>query len=177
MIKISLLIAAFTILIFLTGTAGAHCPLCTVGAAAAAGGAVWLGVSKLVVGLFVGAFAVSMGFWISRKIKKSYIPFQKALIIVLSFVLTILPLLPTISSQPYPLYITLFGDYGSLFNRVYLINASLLSSLIGGVIVAFSPKISSILTKSRRGKKIPFQGVIITLSLLLIIGIIIQISL
>ena len=39
----------------------AHCPLCTVGAGAAAAGAIWLGVSKVVVALFIGGFAMSMG--------------------------------------------------------------------------------------------------------------------
>ena len=49
--------------IFLVRFISAHFPLCTIGAGAAAGAAVWLGVSKVVVALFIGGFAMSMGMW------------------------------------------------------------------------------------------------------------------
>lgn len=151
----------------------AHCPLCTAGAAVAAGGAVWLGVSKVVVSLFIGAFAVSMGFWFSNVLKKQYIPFQRLIIILASFLLTVIPILPIISSLS-PLYISLTGDYGSLLNRTYLLNLSLFGSIFGGLIVCSTPSISNKITKLRKGKIIPFQGVILTFILLLIIGAIIQ---
>lgn len=151
----------------------AHCPLCTIGAAAAAGGAAYLGVSQIVIGLFIGGFAVSIGWWISRLIKKKYIPFQKTLIILFSFATTILPLL-MILNETRPFYISLAGDYGSFLNRTYLINMFLVGSIIGGIIVSITPWMSNQLTKLRHGKMIPFQGVILTLLLLLIIGVIIQ---
>ena len=44
--------------IFMVDEVLAHCPLCTAGAAVAVGGAAWLGVSKIIIGLFIGAFAV-----------------------------------------------------------------------------------------------------------------------
>ena len=64
--------------IFLAKLISAHCPLCTIGAGAAAAGAVWLGVSKVVVALFIGAFAMSMGMWFPKIIKKKYVPFYYA---------------------------------------------------------------------------------------------------
>ena len=67
------------ITIFLIETISAHCPLCTIGAGAAAAGAVWLGVSKVVVALFLGGFAMSMGMWFARVLdkKKRFIRYQR----------------------------------------------------------------------------------------------------
>lgn len=153
----------------------AHCPLCTIGAAAAAGGAMWLGVDKIVIGLFIGAFAVSIGFVISKLIKKQYVPFQKSILILLSFVTTILPLLPLLKSI-YPVYISLIGDYGSLLNRTYILNLFLIGSILGGLIVFITPWLSSKLTSIRLGRTMPYQGTTITLLLLLVIGAILQIA-
>ena len=151
----------------------AHCPLCTVGVAAAAGGAAWLGVSKVVIGLFVGAFAVSTGWWVSKLIKKEYIPHQRFWIIILSFVLTVIPIYP-ILSQVYPLFISWGGEYGSIFNRTYVLNLALVGTILGGGIVFITPWVSGKISSLRRGKIIPFQGVILTLSLLIILGIVLQ---
>jgi hypothetical protein len=151
----------------------AHCPLCTVGAAAAAGGAMYLGVNTIVVGLFIGAFAVSTGWWISRALKKEYFSGQKWALIVLSFLLTIIPIMPLIPGIT-PLYISMMGDYGSLLNRTYLLNNFLLGSLVGGTIVSSTPWMSSKLTNLRKGKMLPFQRVILTLALLVVVGVIIQ---
>ncbi|MBR9704577.1 hypothetical protein GOV12_04140 [Candidatus Pacearchaeota archaeon] len=169
-----LIFVPFIFLIFLIEGVLAHCPLCTIGAAAVAGGAVWLGVSKVVVSLFIGAFAVSMGLWFGRIIKKTYIPFQKTSIVLLSFILTIIPLL-SIMSYPYPLYIALWGGYGTLFNSTYVIDLSIFGSLFGGLIMGISPTINKKITKLRKGKHIPYQGIIISLLSLIIIGGIIQI--
>ena len=146
----------------------AHCPLCTIGAGAAAAGAVWLGVSKVVVALFVGAFAMSMGMWFSKIPKKRYVPFQKTLIVALIFLTTVLPLLPIFKAIG-PLYLPFIGDYG----LTYAINYSLISSLFGGMLVFISPFLSKKINE-KRGKSMPFQGMILTLSLLLIIGALIQ---
>ena len=158
--------------VFLVKFISAHCPLCTVGAGAAAAGAVWLGVSKIVVALFIGGFAMSMGMWFSRIPKKKYIPFQKTLIILAIFFTTVLPLLPLFTAIG-PLYLSFIGEYG----KTYAVNYSLASSLLGGLLVFISPAISKKLTKARKGKIIPYQGTILTLSLLIILGILIQFSL
>jgi len=159
---------AFLLVLFIKNVS-AHCPLCTVGVGAAAAGAVWLGVSKVVVALFIGAFAMSMGMWFSKIPKKKYIPFQKTLIVLAIFLTTVLPLLPLFTAIG-PLYLSFIGEYG----KTYAVNYSIVSSLFGGVLVFISPAISKKLSKLRKGKTIPFQGVIITLSSLIIIGGIIQ---
>lgn len=161
------------LLIFLTPllvkTVSAHCPLCTIGAGAAAAGAVWLGVSKIVVAMFIGAFAMSMGMWFVKKIKKRYIPLQKTLIIAVIFATTVLPLMPMFSAIG-PLYLSFIGEYGT----TYAFNYSWASVLLGGVVVLVSPSINNKIKEKRNGKGIPFQGILITFSLLALFGLIIQ---
>ena len=157
-------------------SAYAHCPLCTVGAAAAAGGAAWLGVSKIVIGVFIGAFAVSIGWWVSNLIKRQYIPFQRPLIILFSFATTVFPLLSLeVMRSNYPLLITLAGDYGFLLNRTYILNLFFIGSVIGGLLVSITPWLSSRLTMVRHGKMIPYQGIMLTFALLIISSSIIEI--
>lgn len=149
----------------------AHCPLCTIGAGAAAGAAVWLGVSKIVVALFIGAFAMSMGMWFARWAdkKKKIIPFQKTVIVTVVFLTTLLPLMPLFSTIG-PLYIPFLGEYGT----TYAINYALVSGFFGGLVVFCTPSISRGITKLRKGKIFPFQGTALTLTLLLILGGVIQ---
>src|SRR3989338_1201458 len=140
------------IFVLLAGQVRAHCPLCTAGAAVAAGGAVWLGVNEAVVGIFIGAFAVSMGLWFSRIIKRKFIPFQKTAIVLLSFLTTVIPMLALFNSSIYPLYLSYFGDYGSLFNRTYVINLFLVFSILGGILTTMTPMLSRKLSQIRQGK-------------------------
>lgn len=150
----------------------AHCPLCTLGAAAAAGGAAYLGVSSPVIGLFIGAFAVSIGIWIAKLIKKRYIPFQQSILVAISFITTVVPI-NAILSDTRPLFISWIGKYGTTL----AVDLFLIGSILGGLIVALAPAISSKITKIRNGKMIPYQGIMITFSILILIGIIIQIML
>lgn len=160
-------------LILLSKGVYAHCPLCTIGAAAVAGGAAYYGVNQLVIGLFIGGFAISMGMWIARLIKKKYVPFQTILIVLISFFTTILPLLP-LMKEVAPLYISLFGGYGTLLNRTYVINLFFIGSIPGGIMVGIAPWLSKKITSLRKGKRMPFQGIMITLLLLIIAGVILQ---
>lgn len=151
----------------------AHCPLCTMGAAAVAVGAAWYGVKTVIIGLFIGAFAVSMGYWISNMIKRQFIPFQRSSIILLSFVTTIIPLLSVIKDVT-SFYVSFAGDYGSLLNRTYLINIFLVGSIFGGILVVLAPLISNKITQLRNGKILPFQGTILTILMLVVASIILQ---
>lgn len=159
---------------FFVKSVNAHCPLCTAGAAAAAGGAAWLGVNNAVIGIFIGAFAISTGWWISNIIKKNYVPFQRQVIIAVSFATTIPPLMPLIKGV-YPVLISIAGDYGSLLNRTYIINAFLMGSLIGGLIVSITPWLSKKITAARKGSTLPYQGITLTFILLVITGVFFQI--
>jgi len=154
----------------------AHCPLCTVGVAAAAGGAKFLGLNDGVIGIFVGAFAVSTGWWVSGLIKKKYIPHQRPFFITLSFIGTVAPLFVLFKGF-YPLYLSIWGDYGtSLLNRVYLVNIFLVGSLLGGLVVIISPWISKRFSRII-GKTFPFQLIGVTFAILLLLGAIMQVVL
>jgi len=153
--------------------ARAHCPLCTVGAAAAAGGAAYLGVDKAVIGIFLGAFAVSTGWWIARMIKKQFIPYQLPALVVFSFLSTILPVIPLLKDI-HPWYVAIAGPYGSLLHSTYVIDWFVIGAIVGGAIVCITPWLSQRLTKLRKGKFIPYQGIILTFVLLLLSGIIVQ---
>ena len=170
--KLFFLLFAIPLIIFLSKNVMAHCPLCVVGAGAAGAAAMWLGVNKVVVALFLGAFAMSMGMWFARIIKKKYIPLQNFLIVALIFFTTVLPLMPLFKALG-PLYFSFIGDYGT----TYVFNYSLAGSFFGGLIVLSAPSISKAITKKRNYKTFPFQGTLLTLALLIIVGILIQISL
>ena len=149
----------------------AHCPLCTIGTAAAAGGAAYLGVSNAAIGIFIGAFAVSIGWWFGRVIKKQFIPYQKPALIGFSFVTTVWPMMAFLSDI-HPLYLSWLGSYGTTL----AIDMFLIGSLIGGIIVSLTPWVSKRITALRNGKMIPFQGILLTLCLLLVAGTIVQIA-
>jgi len=153
------------VLLLLPAAVRAHCPLCTLGAGAMVIGAQYYGVHDAVLGVLIGAFAVATGWWASRWrwLKKERIPYQKWVIVIAAFLLTIIPIKPMFTAIA-PLYISLAGGYGTLLNRTYIINWYLFGSLIGGVIVAFTPLLSKIITKLRH-KALPFQGILLTLTL------------
>lgn len=158
--------------VLLAETVRAHCPLCTMGVAAVAGGSVYFGVNKAVIGLFIGAFAVSTGWWAASWIKKTYVPHQKWLIIVSAFFLTVIPLLPIVKEVK-PLYLPWIGTYGTTLS----VNVALVTSIVGGLIVALSPALSKKISGLREGKILPFQGVVLTLVLLIVMGGLIQLVL
>lgn len=166
-----ILILFFFLLVF-TGYASAHCPLCTAGAGVAAAGAAYLGVAKPVLGLFIGALGVSMGWWMAKKIPKKYIPYQKEVVTIASFLLTIVPILPVVGQQK-AFFIGLAGSYGSLLHNTYMYDISFLTSVIGGLVVTFSPSISGKITEIR-GEHIDYQGIIVTFTALLVLGLVIQ---
>lgn len=169
--KISILIL-FSTLIFTPITALAHCPLCVAGAGVLAIFATSIGVSTTVVGLFIGAFALALGIWISRSIKKKYFKFQDSLVSIIIFISTIVPIMPLIEEYR-PLYISFYGKYGTLLHNTYSINLYILGAVLGAIILFVSPYLSRSLTKVK-GKKLPFQSMIITFSFLIIIGLLLQ---
>lgn len=148
----------------------AHCPLCTVGAGLAAVLAVSFGVSTASVGVFVGAFAIAIGLWIGKILPKQYIRFQIELLAVLSFLLTIFPILPIMDSGYFSLYIGWLGEYGTTF----ALNRFLVGSVVGAVLMFLAPLASRALTRVRAGRRFSYQGIVIAFSLLVIGALIFQ---
>lgn len=151
----------------------AHCPLCTIGAAAAAGGAAYFGVDQAVIGLFIGAFAISIGSWTGRVIKRQFLRWQKEILMAASFLLTVIPILG-LMDQVHALPVLLAGEYGGWLNRTYLLNSFLVGSVIGGAMVVVSPSLSAWVTGLRR-KQIAYQGIMITFALLVVWAAILQV--
>ena len=176
-----LMAAMLALPILLMGTVKAHCPLCTIGAGAAAAGAVYLGVSPAVVAIFIGAFAMSMALWSStwlkkKVLKKQYIPFQSELIILGVFLSTVIPIVPMLMLLK-GFNIFLYGAYGGLLNRSYMLNVSWVTSLLGAGIVLVSPSLNRKIKKKRNGKGFAFQGIVLTILLLVIAGGVLQLYL
>jgi len=154
-------ILVLLVLLFLIPAVYAHCPLCTAAVGAAAVSAKYYGMDLSIIGIFIGAFGVSTGLWIGLKIK-NYFKFQLPVIVLLSFLLTALPLL-YISDEHIYLPVLWIGSAGSFFNKVYWIN----KILFGGIIGALASVLAYLLhvhVKKIRGKVLfPFQGVVFTI--------------
>ena len=145
----------------------AHCPLCTGAVGAAAIGAKYYGLDESIIGIFIGAFSISTGLWIGRKIKKEYIRFQLPLIVILSFLLTVIPLL-AVSKEPVYLPVLIAGASGSLLNKVYWVNKILLGSIIGTFITLFGYWLHLFIKRINGKVLFPFQGITLTIFLLAI---------
>tara|TARA_Y100000310_G_scaffold298918_1_gene333317 strand:+ start:165 stop:695 length:531 start_codon:yes stop_codon:yes gene_type:complete len=166
-----LLITSVLVFVFNILTVTAHCPLCTIGAVAAAGGAAYFGVSISAIGVFLGGFGVSMGWWIGNHIKKKFIPYQKPILILVSFLTTVIPLIPLLKEY-HGVYVPFFGEYGSTISiEVFSIGA-----VVGGIIVCITPFLSKKITDLRKNQ-LPFQGIVLTFILLLLTSIIFHIVL
>ena len=151
----------------------AHCPLCTAGAGIVALGAYWLGVEAITIGVALGAFATAMGLWFGRLIKRQFIPRQQLVIAALSWILTLFPLRKLFADYA-SWYVDWSGEYGSLFNRTYAVNLFLVGAIVGTVIIVISPAISRKITNWRGGRQWPFQGIILTFLLIIVVAAIIQ---
>lgn len=156
------------VLALLPNTVLAHCPLCTAGAGILAVLAASLGVSSVVVGILIGAFSLALGLWIAKAVKKQYIPYQEQILTILIFLGTVIPIMPLIQHYA-PLYVPFIGEYGT----TYTFNLYILGVIIGTLVMYFAPFISKVITTLRR-KQMPFQGVTITLVLLIVTSVIAQ---
>ncbi len=157
------------------GGALAHCPLCTIGAGVVAVAAAKFGISIPVIALFTGAFAAAIGAWIARLIKWK-IPHKETILVLLSYITTMVPLQPLIGEQFTSIPVYIMGNYGSILNKTYLINLYYTMSMIGAVIILLMPHISKkFTTLTKRENPLPYQGIILTFATLIVIGAIIQV--
>ena len=150
----------------------AHCPLCTVGAGFLAAAAASIGVSAAVLGVLIGAFALALGLWAAKGIKSKRIRHQDTAVSLGVFLATILPIMPLIRDYR-GVYIPFLGEYGI----TYAVNLYLLGVLIGAVLLFSAPHMSRLLTRIRKGQTWPFQGVSVTLLLLIIGAVAVQVVL
>jgi len=152
----------------------AHCPLCTVGAGALAIFAASIGISSVVIGVMIGGFAVALSTWLAKLPKKQYIPYQYVILATIIFLGTIIPIMPLVKDYG-PFYVKIAGQYGSLLHNTYTINLFIVGSILGGIIMIIAPSISRYVIKLRKGNTIPYQGISISLSLLVVTSLVIEI--
>ncbi len=150
----------------------AHCPLCTIGAGGAALLAAYLGISAAPVGVFVGAFGLAVGLWTAKLIRRKLFRGQDNAIGVLSFASVVIPVMP-LMDQYGSLYLPWMGEYG----RTFLIDKFLAGSIIGALLLWASPWVSRRLALARGGRMIPFQGMAITLVLLVAASALLEVTL
>ena len=159
------------IFVELTPSVYAHCPICTAAVGAAAISAKYYGLDISTIGLLIGAFGISTGLWIGLKVSKRYFKFQLPTIVAASFFLTVIPLL-YISNDTIYFPLLLFGQSGSVLNKVYWIDKLFFGSFIGGLATLFAYSIH-IYVKKQNGKVLfPFQGVAVTIFFLAVSGLI-----
>lgn len=161
-------VALTAVMLVLPLSVSAHCPLCTAGVGLAALAAYKIGVSGLTVGLLIGAFAIALGLWLAKIIKKKVLPAQNQIVAITSWLITVLPL-QSILAEYTSIYISSIGQYGSW----YPINLFLVGSFLGAILVYLADPLSLWLT-SVRGKKFPFQTMIITITLVIIASLLTQ---
>lgn len=157
---VTTLVGLASIPILFSNTVRAHCPLCSAGAGGAAALASALGIGLAVVGVFVGAFGVATGLLTARYLEGQYLSYQDQLValgVALAIVLPVLPLM----NETVPVYLSLVGEYGTMFNRVYLVNTYLVGVVVGTVVTYSMPAVSGWLSELR-GSTVPFQGFTLT---------------
>lgn len=168
--KIILLVFASLFLFMSLPLAYAHCPLCTAAIGAAAVSAKYYGLDASIIGLLIGAFGVSTGLWFGLKIKKQYFEYQLSVIVLASFLLTVIPLL-YVSSDSIYLPLLLFGKAGTLLNKVYWVNKILFGSIIGALVTLTAFLAHNYIKKINGRVLFPFQGIVITIAVLTVSGI------
>ena len=157
----------FIFLFFILGISfvSAHCPLCAGAVGVAAVGASYMGIDNSIVGLFVGAFSISTGIWFAKKIKKKYFKFQSFSLVLSSFLLTVIPSAKVVNDLSYFKFV-LFG-----LNKIYFIDKILVGSIIGALITLFALYLHNKIKQINGKVLIPYQGVFLTLILLIMISI------
>ena len=154
--------------------ARAHCPLCTGAVAAVAVGAKYYGFDLAIIGLFVGAFGISTGLWIGRKIKREYFKFQLWTIVLLSFLLTVIPI-KALGGEDIYIPVRLLGEIGSMFNKIYWMDRLFFGSILGGILSVSAFGVHNTVKKYNKGNVLfPFQGIAFTVGALVIAGVIIE---
>ncbi len=137
----------------------AHCPLCSGAVGAVAVSAKYYGFDPSIIGLFVGAFAVSTGLWLGDKLK-NYFKFQKQLIVLSSFLITAIPVSFKLNDS---FYLSL-----DFISRVFWLNKILLGSFIGALIFLFITWLNNKIKLELNKSIIPFQGIIFNVAALII---------
>ncbi|MBI4163389.1 MAG: hypothetical protein HY512_00885 [Candidatus Aenigmarchaeota archaeon] len=150
------LAAAITSLVLWPPKVMAHCPLCTAAVGSGLVVARSMGIDDSIVGIWIGAFIISTALWLNKFLSKRFriIPFQKTIIIVAFFLLTVVPFY---FSNLITFEYTLFG-----FDRL------LFGTVAGCILTLLSFGLSSKMRNEKNKVIIPFQTIVVTIAILII---------
>lgn len=162
----------FTVALLFPSVASAHCPLCTAGAGILAVLAASMGVPATIIAVMLGGFAMALGLWFSRVVKKKYFRFQDQVVIWGAYLLTVVPLWPVLKEYK-ALYVPWLGI--DKYATTIPVDVYILGVILGGLVLLVSPYLSGRVTKWAGKQIIPFQGVVITLVLLVLVPLIVDI--
>ncbi len=143
----------------------AMCPLCVAGAAAGLGIARYYGLDDTIVGIWLGALAISSALWVNRTVRKrfgaSILPYQGFVVGIATIAATILPFY----------FAGFFNGMPNMADTILGINRVLFGIVMGSIIAYFGAPVSNYI-KRTRGKAIPYQSVLFTIFLLFLASII-----
>jgi hypothetical protein len=148
---------------FLFGsTAHAFCPVCTIAVGAGVGLSRYLGIDDLIIGLWIGAFCVSLIGWTINWLKKKNRNFKGAILIsaVLWYGIIIVPLFFT-------------GIMGHALNKLWGIDKLLLGIAFGTIIFYLSNMWYQAIKRKNNGHAwFPMQKVVMPIFFLIIASLI-----
>ncbi len=138
----------------------AHCPICSAATGALVASARVAGVDDVVVGTFIGAFAISTAFWISNFITRRFkrkIPFQPYALSVISMVSTIASFYVAGLLGTMPSFLYVFGMERLLFGI-----------LLGSALSIITFELHNLMRRYNGNKNhFPFQGMILPIAALI----------
>lgn len=154
-------LAALAFLFFsnIVNLASAMCPLCVAGAAAGLAIARYYGVDDAIVGLWLGALAVSTGLWLAKVVgsrTKRKIPLQSAMVFSAVVIATVVPFY----------FAGFFRGMPGMSDELFGINKVLFGVIVGSVATYAGGPLSQKIKKLRKGEFIPYQTILVTLGLL-----------
>ena len=164
-------IFALSTLAILPQSVSAHCPLCTAGAGVLAVVAASLGVPALIISTLLGGFALAMGLWIAKLPKKDYISYQYYIIAGVIYLSTVLPLWPILKEYKI-LYAPYFG-FDKYADKVP-VDIYVVGVVLGAIALISAPYISSKISAIAKTQLIPFQGMLITMTLLVVVPLVLN---
>lgn len=143
----------------------AHCPLCSAAAGAGVAAAQYYGVDLLIVGLWLGFFITATSLWGLKLLPLSKQSRLNQLAVITAVFLSFIIPFRIAGLLEFNHLIWLFGS-PIIFNRM------LAGMLVGVIIGWIMPDISHFIKKYNGNKSfIPFQAIVLTVSLLSIISI------
>src|SRR3989344_5892903 len=138
----------------------AHCPICSAATGTLVASARVVGVDDIVVGTFVGAFAISTAFWVSnfitRRFKKT-IHFQPYVLSAISLVSTVISFYMSNLLGTMPSFLYVLGMERLLFGMV-----------IGSILSIVAFKMHTLLRRYNNNTNyLPFQVMVVSITILI----------